>query len=146
MDDNDYIADAHNQIFNDEYCKPLEDPVYLNTIDEINFILDESLLDGCLYYKQVECLRGVDNPRSRIFYTLSKIHKPMDKWFIPETIPPGRPIVGDGSSGLCYISELLNHFIKPLSKRHPIYVKGTWGIFWINCETLKSLVIQFRHH
>ena len=46
MDDNDYIADAHNQIFNDEYCKPLEDPVYLNTIDEINsFLMNHCLMD-----------------------------------------------------------------------------------------------------
>ena len=35
------ITKAHNQIFNDKYYKPLEVPVYLNTIDEVNSILDK---------------------------------------------------------------------------------------------------------
>ena len=41
MDPNDYITEAHNQIFNDKYYKPLEVPVYLNTTDEVNSILDK---------------------------------------------------------------------------------------------------------
>ena len=36
MDRNDYITEAHGQIFNDKYYKPLEGPVYLNTNDEID--------------------------------------------------------------------------------------------------------------
>ena len=72
MDRDDYITEAHNQIFNDEYCKPLDDPVYLNTTDEVNSILDKLLLNGWLYNKQVEYLRPTDNPRPRIFYTLPK--------------------------------------------------------------------------
>ena len=98
MDRDDYITEAHNQIFNDKYYKPLEGPVYLNTTDEVNSILDKLLLNGWLDNKQVEYLRPADNPRPRIFYTLPKIHKPMDKWLVPDKIPPGRPIVSDCSS------------------------------------------------
>ena len=79
MDRDNYITEVHNQIFNDKYYKPLERPVYLNTTDEVNSILDKLLLNGWLDNKQVEYLRPADNPRPRMFYTLPKIHKPMDK-------------------------------------------------------------------
>ena len=119
MDRDDYITEAQNKIFNDKYYKPLEGPVYLNTSDEVNSILDKLLLNGWLDNKQVEYLRPAHNPCPRIFYTLPKIHKPMDKWLVPDTIPPGRPIVSDCSSDFYHISELIDHFIKPLSNRHP---------------------------
>ena len=128
MDRDDYIREAHNQIFNDKYYKPLEGPVYLNTTDEVNSILDKSLLNGWLDNTQVEYLRPADNPRPCIFYTLPKIHKPMDKWLVPDKIPPGRPIVSDCSSDSYHISELIDHFIKPRSNRHPSYVKDTWDL------------------
>ena len=41
---------------------------------------------------------------------------------------PGRPIVSDCSSDSYHISELIDHFIKPLSNRHTSYVKGTWDL------------------
>ena len=88
MDANDYITEAHNQIFNDKYYKPLEGPVYLNTTNEVNSILDKSLLNGWLDNKQVAYLRRADNPKPRLFFTLPKIHKPMNAWFVPGKIPP----------------------------------------------------------
>ena len=118
----------YNQIFDDKYYKPLEGPVYLNTTVEVNSILDKLLLNGWLNNTQVEYLRPADNPRPRIFYTLPKIHKPMDKWLVPDKSPPGRPIVSDCSSDSYHISELIDHFIKPLSNRHPSYVKDTWDL------------------
>ena len=68
MDTNDYITEAHNQIFNDKYHTLVEGPVYLNTTDEVNSILDELLLNGWLDNQQVEYLRLADTPRPRIFY------------------------------------------------------------------------------
>ena len=52
----------------------------------------------------------------------------MDKWLVPGKIPPGRPVVSDFSSDSFHISELVDHFIKPLSNRHPSYVKDTWDL------------------
>ena len=71
----------------DNYYKPLDGPVYLNTTDGVNTILDKLLLNGSLYNEQVEYLKPAINLRPRIFYTLPKIHKPMDKWFVPDKIP-----------------------------------------------------------
>ena len=49
LDKDAYISEAHNQIFNDKYYRPLDGPVYLNTIDEVNSILDMLLLSVWLY-------------------------------------------------------------------------------------------------
>ena len=57
MDTNDYITEAHNQILSDTYYKPLEGPVYLNTTDEVNSILDKLLLNEWPDNKQVEYLK-----------------------------------------------------------------------------------------
>ena len=43
---NDYITEAHNQIFKDKYYKPLERPVYLSNVDEVNWILGKLFFDG----------------------------------------------------------------------------------------------------
>ena len=101
------------QIFNDKYYKPLDGPVYLNTTDEVNSILEKLLLNGWLDDKQVEYLGPAGDHRPRIFYTLAEIHKPMHKWFGPDKIPPGRPIVSDCYSDLYHTSEIIDHFIKP---------------------------------
>ena len=71
-DENDYRTESHNKIFNDEYHKPLKSPVYLNTIDQVNSILVKLLFNAWLDNKQIEYLRLADNPRSRMFYTLTK--------------------------------------------------------------------------
>ena len=126
MDRDNYISGAHNQIFNDKYYKPLEGPVYLNTTAEVNQILDK-LLPNRWLDNESNIYLPADNPRPHIFYTLPKIHKPMDKWLVPDKIPPGRPIVSDIYDSF-HISELIDHFIKPLSNRHPIYVKDTWDL------------------
>ena len=82
----------------------VEGPVYLNTTDEVNSILDKLLFNGWLDNKQVKYLRPAYNPRPCIFlYFAKKKHKPMDKWFVPDKIPPGRPIVSDCSSDTCHV-------------------------------------------
>ena len=58
LDKDDYITEAHNQIFNGRYYKPLDGPVCLNTIDEVNSILDNGWLDN----KQGTYLRPVTIP------------------------------------------------------------------------------------
>ena len=72
-------------------------------------------------------MRSADSPRRRIFYILPKIHKPMDKWFVPDKIPPGRPIVSNCSSDY-HILELIDPFIKSLADRHQSYVKDPWDL------------------
>ena len=56
-DNDDYIAEARNQIFNDKCYKP----VYLNTVDEINSILDKLWLYGCLDNQKSEIRKRLSN-------------------------------------------------------------------------------------
>ena len=66
--------------------------------------------------------------RPRIFYTLSKIHKSMDLLFVSNKLLPERPIVSDCLSDSYHILEFIDHFIQPLSNRHPSYFKDTRGL------------------
>ena len=56
---------------------------------------------------------------------LPKIHKDRNTWPNNNKTPPGRPIVSDCESDTYRISEYVNHFLYPLSIKHPSYVKDT---------------------
>ena len=60
-------------------------------------------------------LKPSPNPRERRLYFLPKIHKDLDKWSVPNKMPPGRPIV----------SEYIDSFLSPLATNHPSYIKDT---------------------
>ena len=72
--------------------------------------------------KQKDFLYGPDNPRDRHFYLLPKIHKDPHTWTIPYEVPPGRSIVSDCNSASYHISNYIEHFLGPLSTKHPSYI------------------------
>ena len=78
--------------------------------------------------KQFKYLKPCEKPRPRRFYTLPKIHKPIDKWTVPGKIPAGRPIVSDCSSESEKIAEFIDGFIKSKATKHPSYIKDTYDI------------------
>lgn len=55
----------------------------------------------------------------------------------PIKIPPGRPIVSDCGSESYRIAEYIDHFINPLAKLHPSYIKDTYDLV----DKLKSLFV-----
>ena len=57
---------------------------------------------------------------------MPKIHKNPDTWTIPAEIPPGRPIVSDCDTITYNISQYIDHFLGPLSSKHPSYIKDTY--------------------
>ena len=60
----------------------------------------------------------IDNPKTSNFYLLPKIHK--------NTIPPpGRPIVSANSCPSERISQFVDHFIQPLVKELPSYLRDS---------------------
>ena len=120
-----YRSEAFRQLNNTDHYKPLEDtiaPQNATKIDEILLqLLDQKHIDS----KQLEYLRPPPEPRARYFYLLPKIHKPVESWPLKDT-PPGRPIVSDCGSESHASAELLDHFLKPLSNKHPSYIKDTY--------------------
>lgn len=75
--------------------------------------------------KQLHYLRAKPTDRARTFYLLPKIHKPRTKW--PQhNMPEGRPIVSDCGSESYKTSQYIDSFIRPISTRHPSYIKDTY--------------------
>lgn len=125
LDKKDYIWECDRQLSNEKHYKKLDEPVYPETSIKLTEIIKRLKNSKYINQKQFEYLNPPPNPRPRHLYTLPKIHKPPDKWSKPFKIPPGRPIISDCSSESYAVSEYIDHFLAPLSMRHPAYLKDT---------------------
>lgn len=126
MDRQAYVKEAERQLNQAEYYQRLDEPIFLKTIPEVKSILKQLRDDGYINKKQETYLMGSDNPRSRCFYLLPKIHKEQQSWSVPMEMPPGRPIVSDCGSETYATAEYVEHFLNPISTRHPSYVRDTY--------------------
>lgn len=124
LDTKDYILEATQQLSNPKHYRKIPEPVYPKVKQQLLDILESLQHNKTLHESQVEYLKPPDQPRNRMFYLLPKIHKPKEKW-LKGQIPPGRPIVSDCSSDTYNISELIDHYLKPVSNLHPSYLKDT---------------------
>lgn len=126
MDKTAYVAEAHRQLNNAKYYRKLDRPTYTNNVKPINDILEELAASQVISDKQLKFLRANDSDRQRIFYLLPKIHKPRDKWPQANRMPEGRPIVSDCESESYRVSQYIDSFIRPISIKHPSYIKDTY--------------------
>jgi hypothetical protein len=126
MDKAAYITEAHRQLDNPKYYKRLDRPIYVDNVDRINNVLDELLALHVITPKQLKFLRAKETDRQRIFYLLPKIHKPRSKWPQADRMPEGRPIVSDCGSESYRVSQYVDSFVRPISTRHPSYIKDTY--------------------
>ena len=76
-----------------------------------------------------------DSHRKRVFYTLPKVHKPQSSWFIPNKMPPGRPIVSDINSPTQNVAKFISSKLKSLSCAHPSFIKDSYDFL----EKLRSI-------
>lgn len=126
MDKNQYIREANRQLLDTHYYKPLDHPIFRETVPMIGEILERLHKRKYLTKNQVKYIKGQKEPRERLFYLLPKIHKPPEKWTVPFEIPPGRPIVSDCGSESYQVAEYIDHFLNPISTKHPSYVRDTY--------------------
>ncbi|KAL6477212.1 hypothetical protein MHYP_G00130470 [Metynnis hypsauchen] len=126
MDREAYIKEAERQLNQEEYYKKLPEPIFLETVPLVRTILTQLREGGHINKKQETYLIGPDNPRQRFFYLLPKIHKSPESWSVPYEMPPGRPIVSDCGSETYATAEYIEHFLNPISTRHPSYIKDTY--------------------
>ena len=125
MDKKDYLFEGYRQLNNPHHYKPLENPIYPETAEEITTIL-KGLKDSFqISEKQYNYLKPPECPRPRRFYTLPKIHKAAESWTVPGKIPPGRPIVSDCNSESEKVAEYIDAFLKDKARQHPSYIKDT---------------------
>ena len=139
MSREDYIWEVLRQLEDPEYYKPLDHPIFNDTISLLDEVLDElentpgevggrNQNGWCgINTKQREYLSPWTHreARERLFYTLPKIHKDPAKWSVPFKIPPGRPIVSDCGSESYEIAEFIDYFLQPLACIHKGYIKNT---------------------
>lgn len=126
QDRNNNILESKKQLNNTTYYKKLEQPLQLEKQKLIRNITNELYTQKHITAKQKSHLDRPDEPRPRLFYLLPKIHKPPETWTVPSVVPVGRPIVSDCSSETYRITEYIDHFLNPLSKLHPSYIKDTY--------------------
>lgn len=125
MDRTTYVQEAHRQLSDQEYYQPLAEPIFPETAEMVSKILTTLHQRKVLNKSQMTYLKGTQPYRPRFFYLLPKIHKPQDKWTVPNKMPPGRPIVSDCGSESYGIAEWLDHYLNPLSTQHPSFIRDT---------------------
>ena len=128
MSRQNYIDEALSQLNKDKYYQKIPGPIFQETFDEVNMILNDLKIKGFLDQSQVNYLKPSPDARERIFYTLPKIHKKQEKWPAPNTIPPGRPIVSDINSDSYRYAKYIDDCLKPLADLHPAYLKNTYDL------------------
>ena len=126
MDREQYIWEGNKQLQDTKYYKPLNKPIYLETMKKVLNIFQKIYEKKLINAKQKHYLIGDTEPRPRRFYLLPKIHKDPSKWSKPHEIPPGRPIVSDCSSETYRSAEFIDYFLNPLAKTHKSYIKDTY--------------------
>ena len=124
MDRQDYINEAERQLGNPDHYKKLDKIIWPENRRNYNEIILSLEDQNFLSTKQGDYLLAGRDSKNRIFYILPKIHKPQEKWFQP-SMPPGRPIISDCSSESYHLSELIDYHLKPISNRHPSFIKST---------------------
>ena len=92
MDKQNYINEGYRQLGDSRYYEKIEKPIYSETSVKVNEILLDLFDKKYISEKQYNYLKPPEEPRPRHFYMLPKIHKPLEKWPIPN-MPPGRPII-----------------------------------------------------
>lgn len=126
MNKRDYIFEAERQLNNPKHYRKIDEPIYPKTAKKIKDVLITLEKNKVIAPQQLHYLLPDAKPRPRHFYLLPKIHKDQAKWTIPGTMPPGRPIVSDCSSESYHVSEFIDHHLKPVSDKHPSYLKDTY--------------------
>ena len=122
-----YIYEAQRQLNNPHHYLPLGySSLYRSNQTTIARILEDLSSLGHITDKQLEFLKGPDNPRPRILYLFPKIHKPPHTWTIPFQLPPCRPIISDIDSESYNVSAYIDSFLQPLATSHPAYVKDSY--------------------
>ena len=120
-----YVLEAERQLANKKHYKKLDKPVFPETAEKFNQVLEEMKRKRFIGKKEFDYLEAHEDARPRQLYLLPKIHKEPEKWTVPGEMPPGRPIISDCSSESYAISEYIDHYLAPLATKHPAYLKDT---------------------
>ena len=113
----DKIQEAQVQLDNRDHYRSLENPMVTETLRKVNELIAK--LHNGKYIDDIpkRWLSQTPNPpRIPIFYTLTKIHKPL---------PVGRPIISGCEGPTERISSFVDHLLQPIAQKQKPYLKDT---------------------
>ena len=117
MDTTNKIQEGYEQVSNEKFYKPLNEPIVSQTAVKVKTIVNTLFSNGHIDKMTYKWLNsGLNPPRIPEFYTLTKIHKPT---------PVGRPIVSGSSGPTERISSFVDSLLQPIAKKQESYIKDT---------------------
>ena len=117
MDTTQKIEEGLEQVSNEKFYKPLEEPIVSQTAAKVKTIVNTMFANGHIDKMTYKWLNSGQNPpRIPEFYTLTKIHKPT---------PVGRPIVSGSGGPTERISSFVDSLLQPIAKKQESYIKDT---------------------
>ncbi len=126
LDQHNYLHEGYRQLNNTSYYQRLSTPIYKETGRQINDILSQMVKDHSIDQQQYDYLCSKETDRQRRFYMLPKIHKPIEKWTIPNSLPECRPIISNSGSESIRVAQYIDHHLRPISIKNPTYIKDTY--------------------
>lgn len=131
----DKIHEGKAQLDDEENYKPLETPMVIETARRVKELIKELYRKKHIDEMTEKWLSLTPNPpRIPIFYTLTKIHKP---------IPVGRPIISGCEGPTERISSFVDNVLQPIAKAQKSYLKDTTHFinFIENTKVTKNTVL-----
>ena len=117
MNRTDKLNEGQVQLDDIHNYRPLDKPMVDTTAKKVHRLIQSLLLEGHIDDITAKWLSLTpDPPRIPVFYTLTKIHKP---------IPVGRPIISGCDSPTERILAFVDHLIQPIAQKQPSYLKDT---------------------
>ena len=113
----DKIFEGQIQLDNPEHYKPLECPMVVETSLRVQQLIKELHQHG--YIDDMTKLwfcQTPNPPRTPVFYTLTKIHKPT---------PVGRPIISGWDGPTERLSAFVDRLLQPIAKEQESYLKDS---------------------
>lgn len=111
----DYINEAQRQLNDTKFYSKLDENPIKVIEKQIHKIMTGMEDKGQITRDMVDFMK-ISNPTAGRFYILPKIHKVSN---------PGRPIVSSNNTLTENISAFVDHFLKPLPKLLPSFIKDT---------------------
>nr|XP_058943701.1 uncharacterized protein LOC131771856 [Pocillopora verrucosa] len=113
----DKIQEAQVQLDNRDHYRPLENPMVTDTLKKVNELIAQLHNGKHIDDMTKKWLSQTPNPpRIPIFYTLTKIHKPL---------PVGRPIISGCEGPTERILSSVDHLLQPIAQKQKSYLKDT---------------------
>lgn len=112
MDREQYVKDVNRQLEDQEFYRPLEEPIYMDSVD---IIKNGYITKRRLPHKNTSGIHNITRDTKR--------EEEKASWPFPN-MPPGRPVVSDG------VGEFIDFHLNHVFTKHTCYIKDTYNFLY----------------